>query len=340
MNDEWYSFKTNPRANGAHVLATLDESTYSPGEGSVNLRMGAPTIPSPGPAVSPMAGPSIRRSAIAPKPIPSPTMSRCWNRACAGRPVQGEPLPRGKEVTAPHRTIKKPLTYRQLPSPLAEGVAKLIEQGLHQEGQDRAVAGLHENLGGHSGLEHDLRRVRHALGIELHPDAIIALASPQSWIWSGERKITLAGISGVVCPPSLEKHHPRRLANAEPDRYPRAAPSLRPPRRSRSGTSWRIGCAAGTALPIVVKAIRSTTPDCGARMNAARESIPRRCRSKLLFVDAASRPWRARCASLRADLSTFSICSRVSRNTRARLGDIWDLRAVSLRARLRYAPSG
>lgn len=38
MNDEWYSFKTNPRANGAHVLATLDESTYSPGE---SLRMGA-----------------------------------------------------------------------------------------------------------------------------------------------------------------------------------------------------------------------------------------------------------------------------------------------------------
>jgi type 1 glutamine amidotransferase len=40
MNDEWYSFKTNPRTNGAHVLATLDESTYSPGEGTVNLRMG------------------------------------------------------------------------------------------------------------------------------------------------------------------------------------------------------------------------------------------------------------------------------------------------------------
>ena len=41
MNDEWYSFKANPRASGAHVLATLDESTYSPVEGAVNLRMGA-----------------------------------------------------------------------------------------------------------------------------------------------------------------------------------------------------------------------------------------------------------------------------------------------------------
>jgi type 1 glutamine amidotransferase len=29
--DEWYNFRTNPRANGVHVLATLDESTYSGG---------------------------------------------------------------------------------------------------------------------------------------------------------------------------------------------------------------------------------------------------------------------------------------------------------------------
>jgi type 1 glutamine amidotransferase len=29
MTDEWYSFKTNPRATGARVLLTLDESTYS-----------------------------------------------------------------------------------------------------------------------------------------------------------------------------------------------------------------------------------------------------------------------------------------------------------------------
>lgn len=29
MTDEWYSFKTNPRATGAKVLLTLDESTYS-----------------------------------------------------------------------------------------------------------------------------------------------------------------------------------------------------------------------------------------------------------------------------------------------------------------------
>ncbi|MDE2436289.1 MAG: ThuA domain-containing protein [Sphingomonadales bacterium] len=29
MTDEWYSFKTNPRATGARVLLTLDESTYT-----------------------------------------------------------------------------------------------------------------------------------------------------------------------------------------------------------------------------------------------------------------------------------------------------------------------
>jgi type 1 glutamine amidotransferase len=42
MKDEWYSFKTNPRAAGATVVLTLDESTYKP-EGMMgqNLRMGA-----------------------------------------------------------------------------------------------------------------------------------------------------------------------------------------------------------------------------------------------------------------------------------------------------------
>ena len=30
MNDEWYSFKTNPRKAGARVIATLDETTYNP----------------------------------------------------------------------------------------------------------------------------------------------------------------------------------------------------------------------------------------------------------------------------------------------------------------------
>ncbi|MBW8754235.1 MAG: ThuA domain-containing protein [Sphingomonadales bacterium] len=41
MNDEWYSFKSNPRTNGAHVIATLDESTYNPeGMMKMNLRMG------------------------------------------------------------------------------------------------------------------------------------------------------------------------------------------------------------------------------------------------------------------------------------------------------------
>ena len=41
MNDEWYSFKNNPRASGAHVVARLDESTYAPdGMAGQNLRMG------------------------------------------------------------------------------------------------------------------------------------------------------------------------------------------------------------------------------------------------------------------------------------------------------------
>ena len=41
MNDEWYSFGSNPRTIGAHVIATLDESSYAPvGMGGQNLRMG------------------------------------------------------------------------------------------------------------------------------------------------------------------------------------------------------------------------------------------------------------------------------------------------------------
>ena len=40
MTDEWYSFKTDPRAKHAHVLVTLDESTYSPMTGKVDIRMG------------------------------------------------------------------------------------------------------------------------------------------------------------------------------------------------------------------------------------------------------------------------------------------------------------
>jgi type 1 glutamine amidotransferase len=41
MTEEWYSFSTNPRTTGAHVLAKLDESTYSPvGMGGSELRMG------------------------------------------------------------------------------------------------------------------------------------------------------------------------------------------------------------------------------------------------------------------------------------------------------------
>ncbi len=41
MKDEWYSFRNNPRDSGASVVATLDESTYSPeGRGGQDLRMG------------------------------------------------------------------------------------------------------------------------------------------------------------------------------------------------------------------------------------------------------------------------------------------------------------
>ncbi len=42
MNDEWYSFRTNPRLVGAHVIATLNEQSYSPkGIMGQDLRMGA-----------------------------------------------------------------------------------------------------------------------------------------------------------------------------------------------------------------------------------------------------------------------------------------------------------
>jgi len=40
MNDEWYSFASNPRATGAHVLLALDEASYSPKSGEKDLRMG------------------------------------------------------------------------------------------------------------------------------------------------------------------------------------------------------------------------------------------------------------------------------------------------------------
>ena len=41
MRDEWYSFKTNPRAAGVHVIASLDEGSYKPeGFGGQQLRMG------------------------------------------------------------------------------------------------------------------------------------------------------------------------------------------------------------------------------------------------------------------------------------------------------------
>lgn len=41
MNDEWYSFKSNPRSSGSRIIATLDEATYKPdGFGGQDLRMG------------------------------------------------------------------------------------------------------------------------------------------------------------------------------------------------------------------------------------------------------------------------------------------------------------
>lgn len=42
MNEEWYSFAKSPRLSGAHILATLDEKSYSPVGflGHTDLRMG------------------------------------------------------------------------------------------------------------------------------------------------------------------------------------------------------------------------------------------------------------------------------------------------------------
>lgn len=39
--DEWYSFEKSPRGPGVHVLATLDEATYSPKGMGKDLKMGA-----------------------------------------------------------------------------------------------------------------------------------------------------------------------------------------------------------------------------------------------------------------------------------------------------------
>lgn len=40
LNDEWYSFKNNPRATGSRIIATIDESTYKPEGRGLDLRMG------------------------------------------------------------------------------------------------------------------------------------------------------------------------------------------------------------------------------------------------------------------------------------------------------------
>ncbi len=42
MNDEWYSFKNNPRASGSRIIATIDETSYSPkGWPGMELAMGS-----------------------------------------------------------------------------------------------------------------------------------------------------------------------------------------------------------------------------------------------------------------------------------------------------------
>jgi uncharacterized protein len=41
MNDEWYLFKSNPRSIGSDIIATIDETSYSPlGPMKQDLRMG------------------------------------------------------------------------------------------------------------------------------------------------------------------------------------------------------------------------------------------------------------------------------------------------------------
>lgn len=40
MNDEWYSFRTDPRKAGARIIATLDERSYKPEFRGQDLRMG------------------------------------------------------------------------------------------------------------------------------------------------------------------------------------------------------------------------------------------------------------------------------------------------------------
>ena len=40
MTDEWYSFQNDPRQKGAQILVTLDESTYNPVAGKLDLHMG------------------------------------------------------------------------------------------------------------------------------------------------------------------------------------------------------------------------------------------------------------------------------------------------------------
>lgn len=41
MTEEWYSFRDSPRLRGAHILARLDEGTYTPNEAGHDIHMGA-----------------------------------------------------------------------------------------------------------------------------------------------------------------------------------------------------------------------------------------------------------------------------------------------------------
>ncbi|GAB3101108.1 hypothetical protein GCM10027217_21050 [Pseudomaricurvus hydrocarbonicus] len=40
LNEEWYSFSENPRKSGAKVVATIDESSYKPVMGGIDIKMG------------------------------------------------------------------------------------------------------------------------------------------------------------------------------------------------------------------------------------------------------------------------------------------------------------
>jgi uncharacterized protein len=74
--DEWYSFRQSARRPGYNILATLDESTYSPKGMGQDLRWAA-TTQSPGGTASAKAGCSIRPWATSLPPTRSRNTARC-----------------------------------------------------------------------------------------------------------------------------------------------------------------------------------------------------------------------------------------------------------------------